>query len=67
MADQDEEALSKYLSENGLTHIKWVKFFQENGMKKPNQINPLEGDEDVYQSLSLDANPDEKLALRKIF
>ena len=66
MADQDEEALIKYLSENGLTHIKWVKCFQNKGIKKPNQINPLEGDEDVYQSLSLDANPSEKSALRNI-
>ena len=66
MADQNEEALSKYLSENGLTHIKWVKCFQNKGIKKPNQIYPLEGDEDVYQSLSLDANPSEKSALRNI-
>ena len=66
MADQDEKALSKYLSENGLTDIKWVECFQIKSIKKPNQINPLEGDEYVYQSLSLNANPSEKSALRKI-
>ena len=67
MSDQDREALCKVLSENGLSHAKWLKSFKEKGITKPDQIHVNEGNQEMYQLLSLDASSDEKLALRKIF
>ena len=66
MDDPDEKGLSKFLSENGLSDVKWLKWFQKKNITKVNQILAVEGDEDVYQSLSLDANPAEREALSKI-
>ena len=67
MSDQEREALCKVISENGLSHAKWLKSFQEKGITKPDQIHKNEGNEEMYQLLSLDASSDEKLALRKMF
>ena len=67
MSDQEREALCKVLSENGLSHAKWLKSFKEKGITKPDQIHKNEGNEEMYQLLSLDASSDEKLALRKMF
>ena len=66
MSDQEREALCKVLSENGLSHDKWLKSFKEKGITKPDQIQANEGNQEMYQLLSSDANSDEKLALRKI-
>ena len=67
--DDDDDGLDllKYLSENGLTNIKWLKHFKDKGITKVIQICELECKDDCYQSLSLDATPNEKIALRKIF
>ena len=65
-SDQEREALCKVLSENGLSHAKWLKSFQEKGITKPDQIQANEGNQEMYQLLSLDASSDEKLALINI-
>lgn len=67
--NKEEEALCKFLSDSGLTQMKWVGIFQRNGFKSPEQIQALEGgnNDEIYLSLSLDASPEDQAALRKIF
>ena len=67
MDDPDDKGLCEYLSKHGLTHIKWLKRFKDENIRKVDQIQELESKEDKYLALSLDATPVEAAALREIF
>jgi hypothetical protein len=67
MSSDDTERLSEFLSKNGLTHNKWLKHFKDKNITKVDQIHELEYKDDVFESLSFDANQGEMIALQKIF
>ena len=66
MDDPDKEALSNFLRSHGLTDHKWISYFHEQDILKPDQILPVKGSEELYKTLSYGANSQETAALRKI-
>ena len=61
MDDPDEEALSNFLMKHGLTDQKWVSYFHEHNITKPDQILAVKGSVELYMALS----SQEKAVLRK--
>ena len=66
MGSDNCEDMEKLLSDNGLAPSKWIKIFQKQGLMTPVDVEGQKGDEGVYESLCINANLDEKAALRKI-
>ena len=62
--DIPDEALSNFLMNNGLTDPKWVSYFHEHDITKPDQI-PVKGNEELYMTLSSRGNAQEKVDLKK--
>ena len=67
MGDRNDDRLSEFLSTSGLTNVKWLKRFKDHKITHVDQIRELENNEEIYQSLSFEANPVEAAALREIF
>ena len=64
--DPAEEALSRFLMENGLDDPKWVSKFREHNIVKPDETYQYMDQEELYKSLSSGASSQEQAALRKI-
>ena len=67
MDDSDDHGLCEYLSQCGLTHIKWLKRFKDENITNIDQIRELENREDMYLALSLEATPVQAAVLKEIF
>ena len=67
MSSDDTKLFSEFLSKNGLTHSKWLKYFKDQNITKVEDIDELEYKDDVFTGLSLEANQAEIVALQKIF
>jgi hypothetical protein len=63
--DVPDEALSTFLVSHGLTDPKWVSYFHEHDITKPDQI-PVKGNEELYMALSSRGNAQEKVNLKKV-
>ena len=59
-----EDTMHSFLMKNGLSDPKWVSRFQQQQIEHPDQVLPIEGNEEIYKALSSGASCQEQAALK---